>query len=269
MAIHISDEMVEAAAKAVAKFLDERFPEDALPGCKQLFAADDLDADFKHEAGCEALARAALEAAISTVQATEERPPTTGLPITNHEEAKEYAQIHSNHSNLARCYLSLVSRPAGQAAIPDKLGEQGWLIENTNTSLNGRVSWVCVAPKDQRHSDYPYTAAFRFTQDHLQALRFARKEDADALRDNCFPGEHIKSISHGWYDYTDDAAAPKPPHPSPADARDAVMDEHIGWLKQFVLGMDASNWRDMKLRLERQLEQFDRSLTTRGSEEKK
>lgn len=32
--------------------------------------------------------------------------------------------------------------------------------------------------------------------------------------------------------------------------------QHIGWLKQFIAGMDESNWRDMKLRAERQLEEL-------------
>lgn len=57
------DEAVERAAEAVYDFLHERFPEGALPGGKQIFADDHLDADFKHEAGCEALARVVLNAA--------------------------------------------------------------------------------------------------------------------------------------------------------------------------------------------------------------
>lgn len=36
---------------------------------------------------------------------------------------------------------------------------------------------------------------------------------------------------------------------------------HIGWLKQFLAAMDEDNWRDMRLRAERQTEEFERSLS--------
>lgn len=60
----IANPAIEAASEAIHDFLDERFPEGAMPGGKQLFAEDDLDAEFKHEAGCDELAIAVLEAAI-------------------------------------------------------------------------------------------------------------------------------------------------------------------------------------------------------------
>jgi hypothetical protein len=55
---------VETVSRAIYEFLSERFPEGALPGGVQLFAdpGDHLDAEFKHEAGCDALARAILNA---------------------------------------------------------------------------------------------------------------------------------------------------------------------------------------------------------------
>lgn len=56
--------MLAKGAVAVADYLDERFPSDALPGGKQLFADDTLDPGFKHERGCEELARCVLEASL-------------------------------------------------------------------------------------------------------------------------------------------------------------------------------------------------------------
>jgi hypothetical protein len=51
---------VERVAEIIHDFLDERFPDGALPGGRQLFADDALDAEFKHEAGCTALAERIL-----------------------------------------------------------------------------------------------------------------------------------------------------------------------------------------------------------------
>lgn len=61
----ITKKQTMAGAKAVASFLDERFPEGAMPGGRQLFAADALDSKFQHEAGCEALAVRVLRAALN------------------------------------------------------------------------------------------------------------------------------------------------------------------------------------------------------------
>ena len=53
-------------------------------------------------------------------------------------------------------------------------------------------------------------------------------------------------------------------------ARDAAatpsneLNQHIAWLKQYVEGMTAANWQDMRLRAERQLEQISKDLDTRG-----
>jgi len=65
--VKITKRMREKAEIAVWNFLDERFPNGALPGGCQLFADpnDDLDPHFKHEAGCAALADAVLSAALT------------------------------------------------------------------------------------------------------------------------------------------------------------------------------------------------------------
>jgi hypothetical protein len=51
----------EEISRTIYDFLEERFPGGCLPGGVQLFADDELDADFKHEAGCDALADAILQ----------------------------------------------------------------------------------------------------------------------------------------------------------------------------------------------------------------
>lgn len=61
----VTEAMIEAASEAIYDFLDERFPDGAMPGGKQLFADDHLDAEFKHETGCYELAKVALDAALA------------------------------------------------------------------------------------------------------------------------------------------------------------------------------------------------------------
>ena len=36
------------------------------------------------------------------------------------------------------------------------------------------------------------------------------------------------------------------------------LSQHIGWLKQYVALMDETNWRDMRLRCERQLNEMSK-----------
>jgi ribosomal protein S6 len=40
----------------------------------------------------------------------------------------------------------------------------------------------------------------------------------------------------------------------------AKVTQHIGWLKQYLSNMTEDNWRDMKLRAERQLEELSAAL---------
>jgi hypothetical protein len=35
-----------------------------------------------------------------------------------------------------------------------------------------------------------------------------------------------------------------------------IVNQHIGWLRQYITGMSPDNWRDMQVRAERQLEQL-------------
>lgn len=62
--MRITKRMREKGEVAVWNFLDQRFPDGALPGGVQLFAKDGLDPNFEHEKGCAALAEAVLTAAL-------------------------------------------------------------------------------------------------------------------------------------------------------------------------------------------------------------
>ena len=42
------------------------------------------------------------------------------------------------------------------------------------------------------------------------------------------------------------------------------ISQHIGWLKQYVEGMTAANWQDMRLRADRQLAQLSKDLDARS-----
>lgn len=39
-----------------------------------------------------------------------------------------------------------------------------------------------------------------------------------------------------------------------------IVNQHIGWLKQYLLGMDETNWRDMQAHAERQLESLSSEI---------
>lgn len=39
------------------------------------------------------------------------------------------------------------------------------------------------------------------------------------------------------------------------------IDQHIAWLKQYIGGMSESNWKDMRLRADRQLEELSAALS--------
>lgn len=46
---------------------------------------------------------------------------------------------------------------------------------------------------------------------------------------------------------------------TPEQAREEIQ-QHIGWLKMYVEGMSPENWRDMRLRCERQIEQLSAAM---------
>lgn len=62
----------------------------------------------------------------------------------------------------------------------------GFLIEAQKADC-GPV-WACC----------PNPGHWLFTANHLEAVRFARREDADQVRRTFFPGDQIKTIEHGW-----------------------------------------------------------------------
>lgn len=70
-----------------------------------------------------------------------------------------------------------------------------------------------------------------------------------------------------WMDHNDSEPNPthwKPLDPDPLTAIISEASQHIGWLKQFIYGMTPENWRDMKLRAERQLDELSKSVSLAG-----
>lgn len=74
-------EMVERVSEVIYDYLDERFPDGAFPGGVQVFADDHLDAEFKHEAGCDELAERIL-AAIPSAGGVEELERLQSFAVT-------------------------------------------------------------------------------------------------------------------------------------------------------------------------------------------
>lgn len=65
----------------------------------------------------------------------------------------------------------------------------------------------------------------------------------------------------GWID---EVMALMPDTPAVAGTPSDEISQHIGWLKQYVEGMTAANWQDMRLRADRQLAQLSKDLDARG-----
>lgn len=51
-----------------------------------------------------------------------------------------------------------------------------------------------------------------------------------------------------------------------ARAERREISQHVGWLKQYIDGMDETNWRDMRLHAERQLEKLSAALSLHDGE---
>jgi len=50
------------------------------------------------------------------------------------------------------------------------------------------------------------------------------------------------------------------PPASPVAQGSSVLSQHIGWMKQYILAMDESNWRDMRLQIRAQLDALSADL---------
>lgn len=79
----------------------------------------------------------------------------------------------------------------------------------------------------------------------IESARDAASSDRDDMDEKGYITHELKAFDRTF------AALAAPVAPGGGE-----MSQHIGWLKQFVQGMDENNWRDMKLRAERQLEQI-------------
>jgi hypothetical protein len=73
------------------------------------------------------------------------------------------------------------------------MSERGWLIEHSGKltdELHGQISWLCVKFKFGGHG----AREFGYTHDSNKALRFARKEDAEAVL-----AMHLGASPPKWY----------------------------------------------------------------------
>lgn len=111
-----TDRAVGLISEIIYDYLDERFPEGALPGGIQLFATDHLDAEFKHEAGCEELAKRIIAAL----------PSADAL-----REAREALDWFGEHKSLGLSFHYPVF-----CEDPDQAEE--WRVEREQGGINDR-----------------------------------------------------------------------------------------------------------------------------------
>lgn len=52
-------------------------------------------------------------------------------------------------------------------------------------------------------------------------------------------------------------------------SRRTLLQEHVGWLRLYVADMTEANWRDMKLRCERQLDELGKLVDGETATERK
>jgi hypothetical protein len=80
-----------------------------------------------------------------------------------------------------------------QAAPAEPVAQSGWLIEHSGKltdEFQGQISWLCVKFKFEGHG----AREFGYTHDSNKALRFSRKEDAEAVM-----AMHLGASPPKWY----------------------------------------------------------------------
>ena len=98
-------------------------------------------------------------------------------------EADATEELHPQDSEIAvmREAADELERRDRQQQVRD--GEEtGWVIER----------------EDSEPSRPMYYAGFEWDYDHLKAMRFARKEDAQTMCRYMFPGEPHRIADHAW-----------------------------------------------------------------------
>lgn len=77
--------------------------------------------------------------------------------------------------------------------------QYAWVIEHTPEKLDGRGPWYWSGhvPREKGNAGW----GDNWSIEHMEAIRFARREDAEKIRDMLVrpprEGEH-KVVEHGW-----------------------------------------------------------------------
>lgn len=70
--------------------------------------------------------------------------------------------------------------------------ESGWLIERGDSEVSAPKYWAAGQRDAERSSAW--------TSNHLEAIRFARKVDAEKLAKRLMPSIAVRVCEHGWMD---------------------------------------------------------------------
>ena len=71
------------------------------------------------------------------------------------------------------------------------MDEYAWLIERADSEVSAPWYWAAGQRDAERSSAW--------TQNHLAAIRFARREDAENVSKRLFPDIAVRVCEHGWH----------------------------------------------------------------------
>ena len=69
--------------------------------------------------------------------------------------------------------------------------EFAWLIERADSEPSAPWYWAAGHQPNKGKGT-------GWTQDHLEAIRFARRRDADKVAERLFPDIEVRICEHGW-----------------------------------------------------------------------
>ena len=129
--------------------------------------------------------RAALEAAAK--KADEAAAFADRLPSeTDHEKSSA-----GGAAALARDIANAIrALPVPEEAGVELDDESGWLIERADSSAAEPWYWAAGQRDAERSSAW--------TQNHMEAIRFARKDDAEKVARRLFKDIEVRICEHGW-----------------------------------------------------------------------
>jgi len=73
--------------------------------------------------------------------------------------------------------------------------ESGWLIEHGESEVSAPQYWCAGAYFQNGHDP---TQSSAWTQNHMEAIRFARKEDAQKVANRMMRGILVRICEHVW-----------------------------------------------------------------------